>query len=68
MTLQQLLGTLVTTQDKEGKDVQISPEFRVAVQQVVRDEGGGIHFIIHANGYNSETLDFLVVGNELTPI
>lgn len=65
MTLQQLLETLVTTQDKDGNTVEVSPDFRVAVQQV---KNGGLHFIIHPDGHNGETLDFVVRGNELEPL
>lgn len=39
-----------------------SPEFRVAVQG---ERDGGVHFIIHASGHDSETLDLVAVGNEL---
>jgi len=45
--------------------IQYAPEFRVSVQ----DEcDGGVHIIIHADGHNSETLDFMVTGNNLKPI
>lgn len=40
----------------------MSPEFRVAVQHVLDD---GVHIIIHANGHNSETLDRIVIGDQL---
>lgn len=65
MTLQQLLETTVSSEDKDGNKVEVSPEFRVAVQQV---KDGGLHFIIHPYGHNGETLDFVVHGNELTPL
>ena len=65
MTLQQLLETTVTSQDKDGNEVEVSPDFRVAVQQV---KDGGLHFIIHPDGHNGETLDFVVTGNELKPL
>ena len=65
MTLQQLLETTVTSENKEGSKVEVSPDFRVAVQQV---KGGGIHFIIHPDGHAGETLDFVVTGNELKPL
>ena len=42
-----------------------SPEFRVVVQRADND---GVHFIIHANGHRSDTLDFIVRGNLLTPV
>lgn len=65
MTLQKLLETLVEGADKDGNPVQYSPDFRVAVQQV---KDGGLHFIIHPQDHNGETLDFIVRGNELEPI
>lgn len=43
----------------------MSPEFRVAVQQVMED---GVRIIVHASGYNSDTLDFIVRGNSLVPV
>lgn len=42
-----------------------SPEFRVSIQATHSD---GVHFIIHALGHNSETLDFIVQGNSLVPV
>jgi len=61
MTLQDLLKMKVKISTTEN----CTPEFRVAVQQH-RDDGS-THFIIHADGHNSETLDFLVTGNTLEP-
>jgi hypothetical protein len=43
-------------------EVDVTPEFRVAVQSITED---GVHIIIHANGHNSDTLDFIVSGDEL---
>lgn len=65
MTLQQLLETTVTSADKDDNPVEVSPQFLVSVQQV---KDGGIHFIIHPFGFNGETLDFVVNGNELKPL
>lgn len=65
MNLEELLRTQVECEDGRGNTVQISPEFRVSVQG---ERDGGLHFIIHAHGYDSETLDFVVKGNELTQI
>lgn len=62
MKLEQLLRTMVPAQNFDGDDIEISPEFRVAVQSITPD---GVHIIIHANGHNSDTLDFIVSGNEL---
>lgn len=42
----------------------MSPEFRVAVQEIADD---GVRVIIHAAGHSSETLDRWIVGdNTLT--
>lgn len=41
------------------------PDFRVAVQD---KHEHGVRFIIHAQGHDSETLDFTVKGNTLTPV
>lgn len=43
----------------------ISPEFRVSVQNIF-DES--VRIIIHANGHDSDTLDFRVQGNQITPM
>lgn len=40
----------------------MSPEFRVSVQKV---SDAGVHFIIHANNHDSETLDFIAQGDAL---
>lgn len=40
----------------------MSPEFRVAVQDITDD---GVRVIVHASGHNSDTLDLLVRGNTL---
>ena len=45
--------------------VMHSPEFRVAIQRITPE---GVHFIIHANGHNSNTLDLLAQGNQLLEI
>ena len=65
MNLQQLLEMTVTAKDKDGEPVEVSPEFRVAVQEITPD---GVRIIIHANGYNSDTLDYVVQGNVLTVV
>jgi hypothetical protein len=63
-TLQELLKTKVDIGHKD-KPKKVIPPFRVAVQDVRPD---GVHFIIHPNGYDGETLDFLVQDNTLIPI
>ena len=64
-TLESLLRMMVHAKDKDGNDIEISPEFRVAVQHI-NDEG--VHVIIHPFGYSGDTLDFLVIGNDLKAI
>lgn len=61
-TLEQLLKTKVFSQSF-GNLVKISPDFRVAVQEI--DEEKGVRIIIHALNYNSDTLDFWVKDNIL---
>jgi len=46
----------------DNKKINVTPDFRVAVQRVTDQ---GVHFIIHAAGFDSETLDFVAVGNTL---
>lgn len=58
MNLEGLLKTQV-----EESGVKFTPDFRVAVQNT--NKHNGIHIIIHPNGYNGETLDFVVRGNSL---
>lgn len=65
MTLQQLLETTVVSKNKDGNEIQVSPDFRVAVQG---ERDGGVHIIVHPHGHNGETLDFVVSGNELKPL
>lgn len=69
MTLEDLLRTKVKGKDKDENEVEYSPEFRVAVQSLEGNgEFKGVHILIHPNGHNGETLDFLVNRNELTLI
>lgn len=63
-TLQELLEMKVQIEGTNGP-VEITPNFRVAVQGIT--ESGGIHIIIHPSGYDGETLDFTVKGNTLIP-
>lgn len=62
ITLEELLRMKVPAKDMHGNDIQITPEFRVAVQGLSKE---GVHFIIHANGHNSDTIDYMVNGDEL---
>ena len=61
MTLEDLLRMKV-----HGKDPSddYTPDFRVAIQSI---NEAGIHIIIHPDGYNGDTLDFLVKQNRLIP-
>jgi len=43
----------------------MSPGFRVSVQNVSEF---GVHFIIHPDGHSGETLDFVVIANELRAV
>ena len=45
-----------------NEDVMVTPEFRIAVQ---RTRDTGVQFIVHANGYDSNTLGFVLRGNKL---
>ena len=63
-TLYDLLKTKVPAKDKDGNAIEITPEFRVAVQD---DKYDTIHIIIHPMGHSGATLDFIVKGNTLIP-
>ena len=66
MTLEKLLRMKVAARSSvTGEDVMVTPGFIVSVQG---ERDGGIHFIIHTDGYNGDTLDFVVRGNELTQV
>lgn len=66
MTLEDLLRT-----KKKGvspvskKEVEVPLTFVVDIGQERED---GVHFYIHPAHENGETLDFIVKGNELTPL
>jgi hypothetical protein len=66
-TLEGLLRMTVPAKDKDGNDIQITPEFRLSVQETKAMVNGepGVRIIIHADGYNSDTLDYVVSGDEL---
>ena len=70
-TIEELLSMKVKGKNgvlkEQGKpcEVEVSPEFRVAVQNIT-DEG--VHIIIHANGHNSDTIDLLVKDNKVSVI
>jgi len=44
------------------EDTQMTPDFRIAVQEI---DSGGVRVIIHSSGHDSDTLDFIVIGNKL---
>lgn len=63
ITLQELLKSTVTVRSvKDDYPIDVHPDFRVAYQG---ERDGGSHFIIHVNGHNSETLDFIAKGDEI---
>ena len=64
-TLEQLLKMTVAAKDKDGNPIEITPEFRVAVQG---HRCGGVHILVHPMDHNGATLDFIVVGDTLTPL
>lgn len=66
MDLQTLLSTKVVTKNKDGKEISITPSFCVSVQKVLDD--GRVHFIIHPDGVNGDTVDLIVQGNTLTQL
>lgn len=60
-------GEIFTLQDLLRQTVKINgadahPDFRVAYQG---ERDGGSHFIIHINGHDSETLDFIAKGDQI---
>lgn len=66
-TLEQLLRMKVKGRNLvNNKDVFYSPDFRIAVQEV--DDNFGVRIIVHANGHNSDTVDFWVKNDTLTEI
>lgn len=65
MTLEDLLRTKVQDHFEHAGDVEFVPDFRVAVQGESED---GVHFIIHPDGYDGNTLDFIAKGNEVKPM
>lgn len=65
MTLEDLLRTQFTGKDVKDKDVKVTPEFRVSVQETKEE---GVTFLIHPVECNGETLDYKVRGDILTPL
>jgi len=64
-TLETLLKMKIETKDFTGAKVEISPDFRIAVQSINEN---GVHIIVHPLNHNGDTLDLLVKGNTLSPI
>jgi len=54
----------VAAKDKNRKKIEISPDFRVSVND---GRNGAVHMMIHADGHDGDTLDFTVVGNKVIP-
>jgi hypothetical protein len=67
MKLEELLRTKVKSEGINGV-VEISPDFRVAVQAINDIEESGVRIIIHPYSHNGETLDFIAKGNTLEQI
>lgn len=69
-TLESLLRMTVPAQDKDGKVIQITPNFRLSVQETKAMVNGepGVRIIIHADGHTSDTLDYVVAGDDLLPL
>lgn len=78
VTLEELLRMRVDLERSDSEStIEITPDFRIAVQDLNKDLNPlgierfdavkGVHIIVHANGYNSDTLDFVVSGNKLIP-
>lgn len=63
-TLEELLRMQVSVAHSSSY-INISPEFRIAVQRITED---GVRIIIHANGHDSDTCDFIVKNDELTAL
>lgn len=64
-TLEDLLRMKVPGEDKDENPIEITPDFRVAVQSAGEK---AVHIIIHPNGHTGDTLDFYVSGNVLIPV
>lgn len=64
MTLEDLLRMTVPVGPGcvAPEDTPMSPDFRVAVQEITDD---GVRVIIHADGHTSETMDYVVQGDSL---
>jgi len=62
MTLEELLRMTIKVKTITKLELDMTPEFRVSVQNV---NNLGVHFIIHADGYDSETLDFVCSGDKI---
>lgn len=66
ITLEKLLRTKIKgVSPVSGEAIEFFPEYRVSVQKETEE---GVHIIIHANSYNSATLDLLVSGDTIKNI
>lgn len=64
MSLEELLRMKVQSKRLDGSPVGVSPDFRIAVQEETEN---GVRVIVHADGYDSETLDLIVERDSVRP-
>lgn len=64
MSLEELLRMRVKS-PTPGAGVEITPDFRMAVQEVTE---AGVRVIVHPFGYAGGTLDFIVSGDTITRV
>lgn len=66
MTLEELLRTKKKEISQvSGQEVEVPLTF---VVDIAREREDAVHFYIHPANEHGETLDFVVEGNELTPL
>jgi hypothetical protein len=66
MNLQELLNTTYTSKNIHNEPVEVSPDFRIAVQEKCNERG--VRIIVHPIGMNGETLDLWVKDNNLSAL
>lgn len=66
MTLEELFNMKAFVPKNGGGKVEVTPEFVVKVQP--DRPGDHMHVIVHALGHDSETLDFLVDGDDIVAL
>lgn len=62
MTFEELLRTKHTTKNINDEEINVTPDYRIAVQEETEE---GVRIIVHPMDYNGETLDLIVKGNEV---